>query len=136
TEKQVDAIMSEDTDRGLPEIRGGGAEYNCDCEQTTFHFGDDGRLDDKSYKGGSREPRRTDFRARYDQVRKGMTSKQVDGIVKERPEIGRGGTGFYGEDCQKATFHFGDDGRLDDKSFQGRSWEPSWLEWVWQRLGY
>jgi hypothetical protein len=84
---------------------------------------------------------RTDFRARYDQVRKGMTVKQVDAIMWEPrdrplPEIGGAGTGFYACDGQKATFHFGDDGRLDDKSIKGRSWEPSWLEWVWKRLGY
>jgi hypothetical protein len=85
---------------------------------------------------------RTDFRARYDQVRKGMTVKQVDAIMwgprdRPLPEIGGAGTGHYGngDAGQEATFHFGDDGRLDAKSFKG-DWEPSWLEWFRQGLGY
>jgi hypothetical protein len=83
---------------------------------------------------------RTDLRVRYDQVRKGMTEKQVNAIMWEPtdrplPEIGGAGTLYFGGDGQEVTFHFGDDGRLDAKSFKG-DWEPSWLEWAWQRLGY
>jgi hypothetical protein len=88
---------------------------------------------------------RTSFRAKYDQVKRGMTEKDVQvimegpGIRHETPvmnlESGGVGMEWYCDNSGKATFHYSVSGKVVEKSYLGDSWEPDWLERVRWRFG-
>jgi hypothetical protein len=88
---------------------------------------------------------RTSYRAKYDQVRRGMAREDVQKVMEgtswsgPNPQVmysnGRVAHEWYGGPYGSAHFDYNPDGKLEKKSCSDQSWEPEWLEAVRWRLG-